>query len=239
MAAQCVTKVELTVSCDHLLDRDIGSKSDPLCVLLMNTSESQWYEVSPGYEQLHGCGRSWLTAAVMRVSWIGSRLECEEPLQMYFPIGGAHGEGPELPQSQVCQEVCHRLLFRNGAEADIWDLWHRQQNRRPEWWRLPGAAGDHLGPGRARPGVGSNKVEILCSTQADHSGSCTWVLFSSYSDIFLHYAIHLHANVAIRRYFCLFLTLEEKFYFFPVKYFLKKCLLSFMMVVVRAIRTML
>lgn len=49
MAAQCVTKVELTVSCDHLLDRDIGSKSDPLCVLLMNTADSQWYEVSPGW----------------------------------------------------------------------------------------------------------------------------------------------------------------------------------------------
>lgn len=47
MAAQCVTKVELTVSCDNLLDRDIGSKSDPLCVLQMNTSDSQWYEVSP------------------------------------------------------------------------------------------------------------------------------------------------------------------------------------------------
>lgn len=46
MAAQCVTKVELTVSCDHLLDKDIGSKSDPLCVLLMNTGQSQWYEVS-------------------------------------------------------------------------------------------------------------------------------------------------------------------------------------------------
>lgn len=46
MAAQCVTKVELTVSCDHLLDKDIGSKSDPLCVLLMSTSDSQWYEVS-------------------------------------------------------------------------------------------------------------------------------------------------------------------------------------------------
>uniref|UniRef100_A0A3B4TKU2 Copine-3 n=1 Tax=Seriola dumerili TaxID=41447 RepID=A0A3B4TKU2_SERDU len=45
MAAQCVTKVELTVSCDNLLDKDIGSKSDPLCVLLMSTSESQWYEV--------------------------------------------------------------------------------------------------------------------------------------------------------------------------------------------------
>ncbi|XP_075899269.1 copine-3 isoform X2 [Nelusetta ayraudi] len=46
MAAQCVTKVELTVSCDHLLDRDIGSKSDPLCVLLMNTTDSQWFEVA-------------------------------------------------------------------------------------------------------------------------------------------------------------------------------------------------
>jgi len=45
MAAQCVTKVELTVSCNNLLDKDIGSKSDPLCVLLMNSAESQWYEL--------------------------------------------------------------------------------------------------------------------------------------------------------------------------------------------------
>uniref|UniRef100_A0A6Q2X1Q3 Copine-3 n=1 Tax=Esox lucius TaxID=8010 RepID=A0A6Q2X1Q3_ESOLU len=44
-ARLCVTKVELTVSCENLLDKDIGSKSDPLCVLLMNTSGSQWYEV--------------------------------------------------------------------------------------------------------------------------------------------------------------------------------------------------
>ncbi|KAJ8010401.1 hypothetical protein DPEC_G00074690 [Dallia pectoralis] len=45
MATQCVTKVELTVSCENLLDKDIGSKSDPLCVLHMNTSGAQWYEV--------------------------------------------------------------------------------------------------------------------------------------------------------------------------------------------------
>ncbi|CAB1340797.1 unnamed protein product [Coregonus sp. 'balchen'] len=45
MATQCVTKVELTVSCENLLDKDIGSKSDPLCILLMNTAGSQWYEV--------------------------------------------------------------------------------------------------------------------------------------------------------------------------------------------------
>uniref|UniRef100_A0A673MGZ9 Copine-3 n=1 Tax=Sinocyclocheilus rhinocerous TaxID=307959 RepID=A0A673MGZ9_9TELE len=31
MAVSCVTKVELTVSCENLLDTDVGSKSDPLC----------------------------------------------------------------------------------------------------------------------------------------------------------------------------------------------------------------
>ncbi|XP_051543228.1 copine-3-like isoform X3 [Myxocyprinus asiaticus] len=45
MAAPCVTKVELTVSCEHLLDLDVMSKSDPLCVLLMNPSGNQWFEV--------------------------------------------------------------------------------------------------------------------------------------------------------------------------------------------------
>ncbi|KAI1243491.1 hypothetical protein IHE44_0001116 [Lamprotornis superbus] len=43
--AQCVTKVELTISCTNLLDKDVGSKSDPLCVLLQNSSGQQWYEV--------------------------------------------------------------------------------------------------------------------------------------------------------------------------------------------------
>uniref|UniRef100_A0A8C9FST0 Uncharacterized protein n=1 Tax=Pavo cristatus TaxID=9049 RepID=A0A8C9FST0_PAVCR len=41
----CVTKVELTIACTNLLDKDVGSKSDPLCVLLQNTSGQQWYEV--------------------------------------------------------------------------------------------------------------------------------------------------------------------------------------------------
>ncbi|KAM9307867.1 copine-3 [Gastrophryne carolinensis] len=45
MAAQCVTKVELNISCDNLLDKDIGSKSDPLCVLLVKTSGNQWAQV--------------------------------------------------------------------------------------------------------------------------------------------------------------------------------------------------
>ncbi|XP_062917756.1 copine-3-like isoform X2 [Mobula hypostoma] len=43
--ADCVTKVELTISCDNLLDKDVTSKSDPLCTLLINTSGNQWAEI--------------------------------------------------------------------------------------------------------------------------------------------------------------------------------------------------
>ncbi|XP_037550224.1 copine-3 [Nematolebias whitei] len=39
-----VTKVELTILCQNLLDKDILSKSDPMCVLYINTSNSHWYE---------------------------------------------------------------------------------------------------------------------------------------------------------------------------------------------------
>uniref|UniRef100_A0A8B9HNE0 Copine I n=1 Tax=Astyanax mexicanus TaxID=7994 RepID=A0A8B9HNE0_ASTMX len=45
MATQCVVKVELTISCKNLLDKDVGSKSDPLCVLLQSTGNDQWTEV--------------------------------------------------------------------------------------------------------------------------------------------------------------------------------------------------
>ncbi|XP_066579405.1 copine-3 isoform X1 [Amia ocellicauda] len=54
MAAPCVTKVELTVSCDNLLDKDVGSKSDPLCVLLSNASDTQWFEVGRT-ERVNNC----------------------------------------------------------------------------------------------------------------------------------------------------------------------------------------
>uniref|UniRef100_A0A674MIT6 Copine III n=1 Tax=Takifugu rubripes TaxID=31033 RepID=A0A674MIT6_TAKRU len=54
MAAQCVTKVELTVSCDNLMDKDIGSKSDPLCVLLMSSSDSKFYEIGRT-EKIQNC----------------------------------------------------------------------------------------------------------------------------------------------------------------------------------------
>jgi hypothetical protein len=45
MAAQYVTKLELNISYNKLLDVDVTSKSDPLCVLFLNMSGQQWYEV--------------------------------------------------------------------------------------------------------------------------------------------------------------------------------------------------
>ncbi|XP_057701514.1 copine-1 isoform X2 [Corythoichthys intestinalis] len=43
--ADCVSKVELTVSCTNLLDKDVGSKSDPLCVLLQRSGKDGWTEL--------------------------------------------------------------------------------------------------------------------------------------------------------------------------------------------------
>ena len=40
----CVTRVELSVTAAHLLDRDVASKSDPFCVLF-NEVDGNWAEV--------------------------------------------------------------------------------------------------------------------------------------------------------------------------------------------------
>ncbi|XP_069099958.1 copine-1 isoform X1 [Pleurodeles waltl] len=44
--AQCVTKVQLSISCDNLMDKDIGSKSDPLCVVMQSVGDGKWAELT-------------------------------------------------------------------------------------------------------------------------------------------------------------------------------------------------
>ncbi|XP_022069660.1 copine-3-like isoform X1 [Acanthochromis polyacanthus] len=53
-ATDCVTKVALSISCENLLDMDAFSKSDPLCVLLMNTSGPHWCEIGRT-EKIQNC----------------------------------------------------------------------------------------------------------------------------------------------------------------------------------------
>uniref|UniRef100_UPI00398E630C copine-3-like n=1 Tax=Pristiophorus japonicus TaxID=55135 RepID=UPI00398E630C len=52
--ADCVSKVELSVCCENLLDKDITSKSDPLCALLMNVGGNQWVEIDRT-ERVNNC----------------------------------------------------------------------------------------------------------------------------------------------------------------------------------------
>ncbi|XP_056403941.1 copine-1 [Hyla sarda] len=52
--AQCVTKVQLSISCADLLDKDIGSKSDPLCVVLQSVGDGKWSECL-GTERVKNC----------------------------------------------------------------------------------------------------------------------------------------------------------------------------------------
>ena len=44
LASEPVSKVEVRVSCDKLMDKDVTSKSDPCCLLYMKTG-GKWLEV--------------------------------------------------------------------------------------------------------------------------------------------------------------------------------------------------
>lgn len=63
----CVCKVELSVSGQNLLDRDVTSKSDPFCVLFTENG-GRWIEVRPlpiclwwvGDSQVAGGGSHWI-----------------------------------------------------------------------------------------------------------------------------------------------------------------------------------
>ncbi|TKC39322.1 hypothetical protein EI555_002421 [Monodon monoceros] len=52
--AHCVTLVQLSISCDHLIDKDISSKSDPLCVLLQDVGGGKWAELGRT-ERIRNC----------------------------------------------------------------------------------------------------------------------------------------------------------------------------------------
>uniref|UniRef100_A0A8K9XCN5 Copine I n=1 Tax=Oncorhynchus mykiss TaxID=8022 RepID=A0A8K9XCN5_ONCMY len=42
---QCVSKVKLSISCSNLLNKDVGSKSDPLCVMMQSIGNDKWTEL--------------------------------------------------------------------------------------------------------------------------------------------------------------------------------------------------
>ncbi|XP_038554363.1 copine-1-like [Micropterus salmoides] len=56
--ADCVTKVELSVSCSDLLNKDVRSKSDPLCVLLQSSGGDTWTELGRTERVKNSCSPS-------------------------------------------------------------------------------------------------------------------------------------------------------------------------------------
>lgn len=43
--AQCVTRVQMNISCRNLQDKDVMSKSDPMAVVMM-LKDGSWFEVN-------------------------------------------------------------------------------------------------------------------------------------------------------------------------------------------------
>lgn len=64
-----------------------------------------------------------------------------------------HRDDPELPESEVFQEVCYWLLLWNGAEAEVLCLWYWQQHLWPEWRWLPGRTGMYAWTGKLPPAM--------------------------------------------------------------------------------------
>lgn len=75
----CVCKVELSVSGQNLLDRDVTSKSDPFCVLFTE-SDGRWTEVRPLHVRLGQVERGWVAGEGLPLDPGTSRLQT--------PLGG-------------------------------------------------------------------------------------------------------------------------------------------------------
>lgn len=68
-AGPAVAKVELRLSCRHLLDRDPLTKSDPSVLLLQPVTQGRWAQVGTGT----GTGQGLVEAWGQHWDWVGDR----------------------------------------------------------------------------------------------------------------------------------------------------------------------
>ncbi|KAH0515643.1 RNA-binding protein 12 [Microtus ochrogaster] len=100
--AHCVTLVQLSISCDHLIDKDIGSKSDPLCVLLQDVGGGTWAELCRT-ERVRNCS----SPAFSKTLQIEYHFETVQKLR--FGIYDIDNKTPELGDDD----------FLGGAECSL------------------------------------------------------------------------------------------------------------------------
>lgn len=152
----CVTKVAISVSCDNLLDMDTFSKSDPLCVLSMNSTGPHWCEVIRpeqwklwNFCVIHTLCKNCIQSTCECLSTVCNRNPNRSWFCLFYLSDWPDREDHELPQPQVFQDLCHRLLLWDGAEVALWDLRHRQWSLQCARRRLPGGTGVHVGTGES------------------------------------------------------------------------------------------
>nr|XP_048287544.1 copine-1 isoform X2 [Myodes glareolus]XP_048287545.1 copine-1 isoform X2 [Myodes glareolus]XP_048287546.1 copine-1 isoform X2 [Myodes glareolus]XP_048287547.1 copine-1 isoform X2 [Myodes glareolus]XP_048287548.1 copine-1 isoform X2 [Myodes glareolus]XP_048287549.1 copine-1 isoform X2 [Myodes glareolus] len=100
--AHCVTLVQLSISCDHLIDKDISSKSDPLCVLLQDVGGGTWAELCRT-ERVRNCS----SPAFSKTLQIEYHFETVQKLR--FGIYDIDNKTPELGDDD----------FLGGAECSL------------------------------------------------------------------------------------------------------------------------
>ncbi|KAI2594634.1 copine 1 [Homo sapiens] len=100
--AHCVTLVQLSISCDHLIDKDIGSKSDPLCVLLQDVGGGSWAELGRT-ERVRNCSSPEFSKTLQ----LEYRFETVQKLR--FGIYDIDNKTPELRDDD----------FLGGAECSL------------------------------------------------------------------------------------------------------------------------
>ncbi|EMP36275.1 Copine-7 [Chelonia mydas] len=104
VSATCVSKVELRVSCKHLLDRDTLNKSDP-CVVLLMQSQGQWME---GKFAALAAGKT-LSLLVDRSEVIKKPRGVEPAPQ---PCGSVGGAPCEVDRSEVIKSNLHPVFSK-------------------------------------------------------------------------------------------------------------------------------
>uniref|UniRef100_A0A2R9C242 Copine-1 n=1 Tax=Pan paniscus TaxID=9597 RepID=A0A2R9C242_PANPA len=117
--AHCVTLVQLSISCDHLIDKDIGSKSDPLCVLLQDVGGGSWAELGRT-ERVRNCSSPEFSKTLQ----LEYRFETVQKLR--FGIYDIDNKTPELRDDD----------FLGGAECSLGQVC-RQDLTLPVILKLP------------------------------------------------------------------------------------------------------
>ncbi|XP_040494177.1 copine-1 isoform X2 [Ursus maritimus] len=168
--AHCVTLVQLSISCDHLIDKDIGSKSDPLCVLLQDVGGGSWAELgrtervrncsSPEFSKTLQLEYHFETVQKLRFGIYDIDNKTPELGDDDF-LGGAECSLGQIVSSQI---ITLPLMLKPGKPAGRGTITVIKNNLNPTWKRFSVPLQHFCG------GDPSTPIQVRCSDY-DSDGS--------------------------------------------------------------------